>query len=308
MSSLSGSAVGGDKIPEGSEKGATALEMTPPASWKHGRPKGSCNKKTLEALAAVDAIAPSTSIATRTARVLGDVGIPEKRGPGHPKGSGRKTELAAAAAPSSPRRRGQPPGSKNKKTLATLGATASIPARSRAMALPPDGPSRLWSEKPALQPPAYISAEGWSTCIIPVLAGARDLLHLPSKFTDSMEGQEMAYAKLRECSGSQPKYCIKIYYDGQGVCYFCDGWSKYFIDYGVHEGWFLLLTRHDGKKDFTICLFDDTSSPIPSLPGHEGRTPLTSNVGFSGVKSMRRSRRAEGGEHLQGEEHLILLG
>jgi hypothetical protein len=29
-----------------------------------------------------------------------------------------------------------------------------------------------------------------------------------------MEGQEMAYAKLQECSGGQPKYRIEIYYDG----------------------------------------------------------------------------------------------
>jgi hypothetical protein len=48
--------------------------------------------------------------------------------------------------------------------------------------------------KPALQPPAYISAEGWSTFIIPMLAGAKDLLRLPSQFVESMEGQEMAYA------------------------------------------------------------------------------------------------------------------
>jgi hypothetical protein len=75
-----------------------------------------------------------------------------------------------------------------------------------------------------------------------------------------MEGQEMAYAKLRECSGGKPKYRVEIYYDGQGVCYFCDRWSKFFIDYGVHEGWFLLLTHHDGKKDFTVCLFDGTFS------------------------------------------------
>jgi hypothetical protein len=75
-----------------------------------------------------------------------------------------------------------------------------------------------------------------------------------------MEGQEMAYAKLRECSGGQPTYRVEIYYDGQGVCHFRDGWSKFFIDYGVHEGWFILLTRHSGKKDFTVCLFDDTLS------------------------------------------------
>jgi hypothetical protein len=55
-------------------------------------------------------------------------------------------------------------------------------------------------------------------------------------------------------------YRVEIYYDSQGVCHFHDGWSKFFIDYGVHEGWFILLTRHDGKKDFTVCLFDGTLS------------------------------------------------
>jgi hypothetical protein len=259
MSSLSGSAVGSDKIPEGSEKEAKAPEMTPPASRKRGHPKGSHNRKTLEALTATAAIAPSTSVATRATRASGDVGIPGKRGPGRPKGSRRKTAPAAAATPSLPRRRGRPPGSKNKKTLAASGAVVSNFARSRATTPPPGGSSLLRSEKLALQPPAYISAEGWSTCIIHVLARARDLLRLPSQFADSMEGQEMAYAKLRECSGGQPKYRIEIYYDGQGVCYFRDGWSKFFIDYGVHEGW-LLLTRHDGKKDFTVCLFDGTLS------------------------------------------------
>jgi hypothetical protein len=77
---------------------------------------------------------------------------------------------------------------------------------------------------------------------------------------ESMEGQEMAYATLRECSVGQPKYRIEVYYDGQGVCYFRDGWSKFFIDYGVHEGWFLPFTRRDGKKNFTICIFNGTLS------------------------------------------------
>jgi hypothetical protein len=75
-----------------------------------------------------------------------------------------------------------------------------------------------------------------------------------------MEGQEMAHATLQECSVGQPKYRVEVYYDDQGVCYFRDGWSKFFIDYGVHEGWFLLLTRHDGKKNFTVCIFDGTLS------------------------------------------------
>jgi hypothetical protein len=90
MSSLSGSTVGGDKISEGSEKGATVLEMMPSASQKRGRPKGSRNKKTLEALTTAAAVAPFASAATQTARVPGDAGVPEKWGLGRPKGSGRK--------------------------------------------------------------------------------------------------------------------------------------------------------------------------------------------------------------------------
>jgi hypothetical protein len=180
MSSLSGSAASGDKVPKESKEEVKVPEMAPSASQKRGRPKGSRNKKTLEALAAMAAAAPSTSVAPRGTGAPGDVGVPEKWGPGRPKGSRRKTASAAAAAPLSLRHRRRPPGSKNKKAPAALGAIASTSVRPRATASPPMGPSRPWLEKPAIQPPAYISAEGWSTCIIPVLAGARDLLRLPS--------------------------------------------------------------------------------------------------------------------------------
>jgi hypothetical protein len=78
------------------------------------------------------------------------------------------------------------------------------------MAPPQLGLSWPWLEKPVLQPPTYILAQGWSTYIVPVLAGSRNLLRLPSRFTDSMEGQKMAYAKLWECSGGQPSYLIEV--------------------------------------------------------------------------------------------------
>jgi hypothetical protein len=103
--------------------------------------RGAAIKKTLEALAVMAAAAPSTSVAPRATGAPGDVGVSEKRGPDRPKGSGRKTASAAAAAPSSPRRRGRPPGSKNKKAPAALGAIASTSARPRAVASPPVGPS-----------------------------------------------------------------------------------------------------------------------------------------------------------------------
>jgi hypothetical protein len=99
---------------------------------------------------------------------------------------------------------------------------------------------------PVLQPPAYTTAEGWSTFIVPGLAGAKDCLRLPSRFMEVMEGQEMSYATLQECSIGQPKYRVAVYYDGGGECYFRNGWPKFFADYGMHAGWFLLFTRRDG--------------------------------------------------------------
>jgi hypothetical protein len=46
------------------------------------------------------------------------------------------------------------------------------------------------------QLPAYASADGYITFLIPVLARCEDGLRLPSKFMEAMEGQEMAYAIL----------------------------------------------------------------------------------------------------------------
>jgi hypothetical protein len=75
---------------------------------------------------------------------------------------------------------------------------------------------------------------------------------------EAMDGQEMAYATLWECSMGQPRYRVEVYYDGEGECYFRDGWSKFFADYGVHAGWFLLFTRRDGRRNFIVCIFDGT--------------------------------------------------
>jgi hypothetical protein len=123
-----------------------------------------------------------------------------------------------------------------------------------------------------------------------------------------MEGQEMANATLRECSVGQPKYRVEVYYDSQGVCYLRDGWSKFFIDYGMHEGWFLSSLVVTGRKLLPSASSTVPSPPVPSPPGREGRISSTSSAGFSRAKSMRRSRHVEEGEHLLGKEHFVLLG
>jgi hypothetical protein len=166
--------------------------------------------------------------------------------------------VAAATAPLSARRHGRPLGSKNKKTLAAHAAAASGSAGPSTAASSLAGPSRLQSTLPMLQPPAYVLAKGWSTFIVQVFAGAEDHLRQPSQFVEAMEGQEMAYGNLQECSVGQPKYRVEVYYDSGGKCYFRNGWLKFFADYGVHTGWFLLFTHREKAQDFIVCIFNDT--------------------------------------------------
>jgi hypothetical protein len=54
----------------------------------------------------------------------GGEGVPEKRGPDRPKGSGKKTETSVTMPPAS-QKRGRPMGSRNQKTLAALAAVAA---------------------------------------------------------------------------------------------------------------------------------------------------------------------------------------
>jgi hypothetical protein len=86
MSSLGSPAIGGEGVPEkrgpgrpkGSGKKTEAPEMSPHASRKHGRPKGSRNQKTLAALAAAAAAAPTTTAAAGAALALDGEGVSKK--------------------------------------------------------------------------------------------------------------------------------------------------------------------------------------------------------------------------------------
>jgi hypothetical protein len=67
----------------------------------------------------------------------GGEGVPEKRGPGRPRGSGKKTDMSVTTPPAS-RKRGRPKGSHNQKTLAALAAAAAAASSTAAAA------GRLW--------------------------------------------------------------------------------------------------------------------------------------------------------------------
>jgi hypothetical protein len=75
---------------------------------------------------------------------------------------------------------------------------------------------------------------------------------------ETVEGQELSHAILQEGSAGQPPYDVEVFYDGEGKCYVRSGWSSFFTDYGVEEGWFLLFSHRCETHKFYVRIIDDT--------------------------------------------------
>jgi hypothetical protein len=71
-----------------------------------------------------------------------------RHGPRRPRGSVKKIGTAAAAMPPSAPRRGRPPGSRNKKTVATLAAATAGTTGPATAAAAPVTLSRFWPVLP----------------------------------------------------------------------------------------------------------------------------------------------------------------
>jgi hypothetical protein len=69
---------------------------------------------------------------------------------------------------------------------------------------------------------------------------------------ETVEGRELSHAILREGSDGQPPYELEVHYDGEGKCYFRDGWLKFSMDYGMQEGFFLVFTHCSGTFKFYL--------------------------------------------------------
>jgi hypothetical protein len=104
----------------------------------------------------------------------------------------------------------------------------------------------------------YSSFDGYIAFIVPALAGCGDHLRLSSKIVEAMEGRELARTVVQECSAGQPTYEIKVYDDSEGKCYFRNEWPKFFVEYDVPEGWFLLFSHRDGTREYFVCIINDT--------------------------------------------------
>jgi hypothetical protein len=142
-----------------------------------------------------------------------------KQGHGHPRGSKNKSkDPDAVPSPFVPMKwcPGLPVGSKNKPkgSAATLGPSA-LPRN----ASPPPSP-KFYS----------------FFCIAD--AQCREILRVPLKFTEFMDGRELCEAVLREHSGGGTPYEVEVWYDEDGEMYFRGGWSHFTEDHDLHQGFF----------------------------------------------------------------------
>jgi hypothetical protein len=161
-----------------------------------------------------------------------------KRGHGRPRGSKNKTTVAAMGASSSAlvkRRPGRLARSKNKPKVpfAILGPSAPSPGTSSSS-------PRIYS----------------FFCICN--AQGREIQRLPLRFTNFMDGRELREAVLREHSGGGTPYEVEVWYDGVGEQFFKGGWLRFAEDHDLHQGFFMTFDYHVGTSKFDMRIYDGT--------------------------------------------------
>jgi hypothetical protein len=170
--------------------------------------------------------------------------VVEKRGRGHPRGSKNKPKDVSMVASSSSapmkRRPGRPLGSKNKPKPSSSPARQFVDAHATQHNASPPPPVNLFS--------FYIITS----------AQCREQQHVPSKFTQFMDGRELCEAILHEESGGGTPYEVEVYYDGRGEMFFRSDWPQFAEDHDLHQGFFMLFNYHCGTSKFDMKIFDGT--------------------------------------------------
>jgi hypothetical protein len=170
--------------------------------------------------------------------------VVEKHGRGRPSGSKNKSRAATMDVSSSSatvkRSPGRPLGSKNKPKYFASPANELLDANAARRNNPPPSAGNIFS---------FFAFAG---------AQCREQHHVPLKFTQIMDGQELREAILQEVSGEGSPYEVEVYYDGDGEMFFRGGWPRFAGDYDLHQGWFLLFNYHCGMVKFDVQNFDGT--------------------------------------------------
>jgi hypothetical protein len=112
---------------------------------------------------------------------------------------------------------------------------SSSAAAGKAQTRPPRPPFR--------QRLSYVPKHGFATSVVPLLAGCKERLPLPTSFVGTMGKNPPTSIMVEDGSGGQPLYLVEVLHDEEGKSYLTEGWAQFFTDYGLERGWSLILTH-----------------------------------------------------------------
>jgi hypothetical protein len=198
--------------------------VTPLVPQRHGRPPGSHNKKTLEALAAAAAAEPFG--ASRSTAIIAA-----------PRG-GVALATANATAPAATTSVAGLSRTPLEAAVALVGAAMAVGAAPPGLTgKSVDGSSRAAADKarkPQRPPPkqwlSYTPKHGFTTSVVHLLARCEERLLLPASFVGTMGKNPPTSFMVEDGSGSQPLYLIEVLHDKEGKSYLTEGWAKFFVE------------------------------------------------------------------------------
>jgi hypothetical protein len=214
---------------------------------KRGRPLGSHNKKTLAALTATAATEPfGAGCSTTIIAAPGGTVAAAAGGAVVPAAvtfvaglTGMPLEVAAALVGAVMAFGAAPLG------LAGLSVDSSArTAAKKVREPPPHPPTKQWF--------SYVPKHGFTTTMVPLLAGSKERLPLPANFIGTMGKNPPTSFMIEDGSGGQPLYNVKVLHDEEGKSYLTRGWVWFFTDYGLEWGWSLILTHR--AKSPILCI------------------------------------------------------
>jgi hypothetical protein len=222
---------------------------------KHGRPRGSRNKKTLAALAA----ASTTTAATRP------LGIGRSSIVAVAPGGTVVAAAGGAVVPAAATSVAGLTGTPLQAAAALVGAAMAFGAAPLGLAgLDVGGSSSTAAGKVRKAPPhpptrqrlSYVPVHGFATAVVPLLAGSNERLPLPASFVGTMGKNPPMSFMIEDGSGGQPLYDVEVLHDEEGKSYLTGGWERFFHDYGLERGWSLILTHRAGSHILCVRIVD----------------------------------------------------
>jgi hypothetical protein len=148
---------------------------------------------------------------------------------------------------------------------ALVGATMAFGAAPPGLTgLSVDGSARTTAKKVRVLPPcpptkerlSYVPKHGFASAIVPLLAGSKERLPLPASFVGTMGKDPPTSFMVEDGSGGQPLYDVEVLHDEEGKSYLTRGWERFFTDYGLEQGWSLILTHRARSPILCIRVVD----------------------------------------------------